>query len=108
MRETPAEDISLYDFQKDAVNALENHFIKEDKKSGLVVMPTGSGKSRTASYFLIKDMISQGYQILWIVHRHMLINQAAECFYRFAGLSKLEIPTSEAIKSAVSPPSTKA
>lgn len=31
MRETPAEDISLYDFQKDAVNALENHFIKEDK-----------------------------------------------------------------------------
>ena len=86
MSETPAEDISLYDFQKDAVNALENHFIKEDKKSGLLVMPTGSGKSRTASYFLIKDMISQGYQILWIVHRHMLINQAAECFYRFAGL----------------------
>lgn len=92
MRETPAGDISLYDFQKDAVNALENHFIKEDKKSGLLVMPTGSGKSRTASYFLIKDMISQGYQILWIVHRHMLINQAAECFYRFAGLSKLENP----------------
>lgn len=92
MRETPAEDIPLYDFQKEAVNHLENHFIKQNKRSGLLVMPTGSGKSRTATYFLIRKMISQGYQVLWIVHRHMLINQAADCFYKFAGLSKLENP----------------
>ena len=92
MRETPAEDVALYDFQKVAVDCLENHFIKENKRSGLLVMPTGSGKSRTATYFLIRKMISQGYQVLWIVHRHTLINQAAECFYKFAGLSKLENP----------------
>ncbi|MCR5636138.1 MAG: DEAD/DEAH box helicase [Clostridiales bacterium] len=92
MRETPVEDIPLYDFQQDAVKALEKHFIKDDNQRGILVMPTGSGKSRTASYFLIRKMISQGYQILWIVHRHMLINQAAECFYKYAGLSKLENP----------------
>ena len=92
MNKTAYEDVPLYDFQKDAVSALQKHFIKRDQQKGMMVMPTGSGKSRTSSYFLIKHMISQGYQVLWIAHRHMLIDQAAECFYKFAGLSKLENP----------------
>ena len=92
MKATAAEDIELYDFQRYAVKALEEHFIKKDNQRGLLVMPTGSGKSRTASYFLIRKMISRGYKILWIAHRHMLINQAAKCFDKFAGLSKLENP----------------
>ena len=65
------------------------HTQKQLKKSGLLVMTAGIEKSRTASYFLIKDM---KYQFLCIVHRHMLINQATNCFYRFAGLLKLENP----------------
>lgn len=92
MKKTPCEDVDLYDFQKDAVSSLKEHFLNKDKKKGMLIMPTGSGKSRTASYFLIKNMISQGYQILWIAHRHMLIDQAAECFYKFSGLSKFENP----------------
>lgn len=92
MKETLAEDISLYDFQKDVLENIKNHFINKNKDSGIVVMPTGSGKTRTATYFLIKEMVSRGYQILWIAHRHMLINQAADCFYRFAGLAKMETP----------------
>ena len=92
MAGTPVEEVPLYDFQKEAVKALKKHFIEEDKSSGMLIMPTGSGKSRTATYFLISEMISRGYQILWIAHRHMLIDQAAECFYKFAGLSKIENP----------------
>ena len=92
MAGTPVEEVPLYDFQKEAIKALKKHFIEEDKGSGMLVMPTGSGKSRTATYFLISEMISRGYQILWIAHRHMLIDQAAECFYKFAGLSKIENP----------------
>lgn len=92
MSETNAENIPLHDFQKEAVSQLTKHFITENQASGIMVMPTGSGKSRTATYFLIKEMISRGYQILWIAHRHMLIDQAADCFYNFAGLSKLENP----------------
>lgn len=92
MKDTPAGDIDLYDFQKDAVDALEEHFINQDKQRGMLVMPTGSGKSRTASYFLIRKMISRGYKVLWIAHRHMLIDQAARCFDKFAGLSKIENP----------------
>lgn len=92
MSETYAEEVSLYDFQKEAVTKLTKHYITEDKDSGILVMPTGSGKSRTATYFLIKEMLSRGYQVLWIAHRHMLIDQAADCFYQFAGLSKLNKP----------------
>ena len=92
MTETVTEDISLYDYQKDVVSKLINHYITEDKNSGIMVMPTGSGKTRTSTYFLIKEMISRGYQILWIVHRHILIDQAADSFYKFAGLAKIIKP----------------
>lgn len=92
MSETYAEEVPLYDFQKEAVKELTKHYITDDMDSGILVMPTGSGKSRTATYFLIKEMISRGYQILWIAHRHMLIDQAADCFYQFAGLCKINKP----------------
>ncbi|MCQ2354974.1 MAG: DEAD/DEAH box helicase family protein [Clostridia bacterium] len=92
MKKTPCEEVPLHAYQKDAVSALTKHFIENDKKAGLLVMPTGSGKSRTASCFLIREMVSRGYQILWLVHRHLLIDQAADCFYRFAGLSKIKNP----------------
>lgn len=92
MAETQTEEIPLYDFQQDAVNKMREHFLKKDAASGLLIMPTGSGKSRTATYFLIREMISRGYQILWIAHRYMLLDQAADCFYNFAGLAKIENP----------------
>lgn len=92
MRETPIEEVELYDFQKGVLSELKSHFITKDNDSGIMVMPTGSGKTRTSTYFLIKEMVSAGYQILWIAHRHMLIDQAADCFYRFAGLAKINNP----------------
>ncbi len=92
MRETKIEDVPLYDFQEDAVQALKKHFIDEDRTAGMLVMPTGSGKSRTSTCFLIREMVSRGYQVVWLVHRHMLIDQAADCFYRYAGLSKIVNP----------------
>lgn len=90
MAETKVEEVSLRDYQKDAVTALKKHFVEEEGAEGMLVMPTRSGKSRTATYFLIKEMISRGYQVIWLAHRHMLIDQAADCFYRYAGLSKIE------------------
>lgn len=92
MSETKIEEIPLYDFQEEAVRRLKKHYIDDDKNKGMLVMPTGSGKSRTATYFLIKEMISRGYQIIWIAHRHMLLDQAAECFVKFSGLSKIVNP----------------
>lgn len=92
MADTKIEEVPLYDFQEEAVKRLKKHFIDDDKEKGMLVMPTGSGKSRTATYFLIKEMVSRGYQIIWIAHRYMLLDQAADCFVKFSGLSKIENP----------------
>ena len=92
MKSFPVPDVPLYDYQRNAVTALMRFYIDEDQNSGILVMPTGSGKSRTAITFLIREMISRGYQILWIAHRYMLLDQAAECFYDFSGLAKIEKP----------------
>lgn len=85
-----ANEVTLYDFQKDAINKLEEDFIKKDKLNGMLVMPTGSGKTMTATHFLLKKMINKGYQVIWLTHRHMLIDQTASSFYNFAPLVKLE------------------
>ena len=80
--------IPLYDYQEKAVEALKKHFIDENKTSGILQMPTGSGKTRTSVYFLLTEMIPRGYQVIWLAHRSMLIEQAAETFYKFAPLIK--------------------
>lgn len=89
------DDIPMYDFQMNAVTALSKELISEDKRSGMLVMPTGSGKTRTAAYFLLKHMVSNGYQVVWLTHRYMLIDQTAEAFYNMSPLVKVEAPDFE-------------
>lgn len=79
-------DIPLYPYQEDAVQAMKQYYIDEDGQSGLLVMPTGSGKTRTSVYFLLREMAARGYQIFWLAHRFMLIEQAADVCYRFSPL----------------------
>lgn len=93
-------DIPLYDFQKTAVEKLNDSLIENNKESGLLVMPTGSGKTRTAVYFLLKNMISRDYQVIWLTHRHMLIDQTADTFYNFAPLVKILKPKVKSLKMA--------
>ena len=82
--------IILHDYQQEAVTALKEYFIDDDEKSGLLVMPTGSGKTRTSTAFLLNHMVAEeGYQIIWLTHRHMLIDQAAKSFYVHSPTIKL-------------------
>lgn len=92
MDTTEIPEVPLFDYQQTAVNILKKRFIDNDETSGILVMPTGSGKSRTAISFLIQEMIGRGYKILWLAHRHMLLDQAAENFYDFSGLAKIQNP----------------
>ena len=78
----------LHPYQQRAFSELKKHFIDEDKQAGILQMPTGSGKTRTSVYFLLKEMAAQGYQIIWLAHRSMLIEQAASVFYKFAPIIK--------------------
>ena len=74
-------EVPLYDFQEAAVKKLQSFASAQEKRAGILVMPTGSGKTRTAVYFLLQDMISNGYQVIWLAHRHLLLEQAADAFF---------------------------
>lgn len=72
-----------YEHQKKAMECLD--LINQTPSfSTLVVLPTGGGKTYTASLWLLKHAVDQKKKILWIAHRQMLLDQAAESFQKFA------------------------
>jgi ATP-dependent helicase IRC3 len=71
--ENPRE---LYSHQNEAVKALNE--INKQPFEGLLVLPTGGGKTLTAVHWLLRDFINKDKKVLWIAHRHELLNQALE------------------------------
>lgn len=51
-----------------------------EKKGGILVLPTGGGKTFTAVRFLCREPLSQGYKVLWLAHTHHLLDQAYATF----------------------------
>lgn len=97
---TDRDDRLLYPYQQDATKSLDNYFeldYPNRAQNGLLVMPTGSGKTFTAVNWLIKNAIPRGYQIIWFAHRIDLIEQATDTFVHRApvlineGLEKIDI-----------------
>ena len=72
-----------YAHQKQAMERLDGINAKPSY-STLVVLPTGGGKTYTASMWLLKNALDKKKKILWIAHRQMLLDQAAESFQKFA------------------------
>jgi superfamily II DNA or RNA helicase len=70
---------SLYPHQVDAVSAL-NHINHRNSFSTLVVLPTGAGKTMTAAHWLLLSAIDKNKKVLWLAHRHLLLEQAAGAF----------------------------
>jgi len=66
----------LYAHQIEAIKKLD-----EKNKSpfeGLLVLPTGGGKTLTAVNWLLRNFINKRKKVLWIAHRHELLDQAFE------------------------------
>lgn len=72
-----------YEHQKKAMECLDR-INGSPAYSTLVVLPTGGGKTYTASTWLLKSAIDRKKKILWVAHRQMLLDQAAESFQKFA------------------------
>lgn len=72
-----------YEHQKAAMHNLDI-INRLSSYSTLVVLPTGGGKTYTASGWLLRNAINKRKKILWIAHRQMLLDQAAESFQEFA------------------------
>ena len=73
-----------YEHQKDAMDALTNLDNIKLSYSGLIVLPTGGGKTYTAATWLLKNAVDKGKKILWIAHRQFLLDQAADAFQNYA------------------------
>jgi superfamily II DNA or RNA helicase len=69
----------LYSHQIEAMKKL-NILDKEKSFSTLLVLPTGAGKTRTAATWLLTNCVDKGKKIVWIAHRNLLLEQAADSF----------------------------
>ncbi|MFT9057589.1 MAG: DEAD/DEAH box helicase family protein, partial [Ethanoligenens sp.] len=74
--------IQLYPHQQDAIRALDSALQNTDDYAGLLVLPTGGGKTLTATYWLMERLLDRGKKIIWLAHRHELLNQALQSFER--------------------------
>lgn len=83
---------SPYPHQEAAWRALDAH-LAEAKGSGVfkgvLVMPTGSGKTETAVNWLLRNWVNDGGRVLWLAHREELLRQSARTFYRNSGLAQM-------------------
>ena len=77
--------------QQEAVDALTKYYeVEKDipDRAGLLVMPTGSGKTYTAVTWLLQQGVANGYRVVWLVHRQELVEQTYQEFRKQAPLLK--------------------
>lgn len=72
-----------YEHQKNIMENLDR-INANNQYSTMIVLPTGGGKTYTASMWLLKNALNHKKKILWIAHRQILLEQAAESFQKFA------------------------
>ncbi|MEH2052636.1 DEAD/DEAH box helicase [Nostoc sp.] len=72
--ETGENPKELYFHQNQAIQALDR--INKSSFEGLLVLPTGGGKTLTAVHWLLRNFINNNKKVLWIAHRHELLDQA--------------------------------
>lgn len=53
-----------------------------ESRGGILVLPTGGGKTFTAQRFLTTLPLSQGQKVIWLAHTHHLLDQASHGFGR--------------------------
>ncbi|MCX5774689.1 MAG: DEAD/DEAH box helicase [Fusobacteria bacterium] len=78
--------MELYSHQREALFHLEKMAFASQVCKGLLVLPTGSGKTVTAMVFLEK-LVKQNpkIKILWLAHRHELLEQAFSTYEHIFG-----------------------
>ncbi|MGE0085005.1 MAG: DEAD/DEAH box helicase family protein [Desulfococcaceae bacterium] len=71
-----------FEHQKDAFANLSKlySFDNNSHKSGLLVLPTGAGKTFTSVNWICRNVISKNKKVLWLAHTSHLLEQAYETF----------------------------
>lgn len=66
-----------FPFQKEAILKLSRFFKDSTNRKGLLVMPTGSGKTFTAMHWLLRNAVNENKKVIWVAHRQELLKQTA-------------------------------
>lgn len=83
-------------YQAKALKAMAEHLIiQRTTDSGIVVLPTGAGKTFVGSYFNTEVVKQLGYKVIWCAHRDELIRQAKEAHERAVSNAGLNIKMTE-------------
>lgn len=85
--EAVADGFRPYPHQQAAWDAMSRHFLDESKKAGIVVVPTGGGKTKLAERWLLSNHVRNGGRVLWLAHRRSLLVQAYRDFAADAHLA---------------------
>lgn len=86
--EAIADGFRPYPHQQAAWDAMSRHFLDEGKKAGIVVVPTGGGKTKLAERWLLSNHVRKGGRVLWLAHRRSLLVQAYRDFAADAHLAE--------------------
>jgi ATP-dependent helicase IRC3 len=80
--DSPPESTKDWPHQTAAWNEMDRHFSSGDPsaRAGVVVVPTGGGKTRIACLWLLRNHVRDGGRVLWLTHRHSLLKQSFKEF----------------------------
>ena len=59
---------------------MNKFFLQDNKNTGILVLPTGGGKTYASIYWLLKNIISKNKKVLWLADQGFLLEQARETF----------------------------
>lgn len=77
-----ASPVDPYPHQLATWDKMTRLFGDERKLAGLVVLPTGGGKTVVAASWLLRHVIAHGGRVIWLAHRQSLLRQAMGTFRR--------------------------
>lgn len=110
LRDAPS-GLDPYPHQLTTWDKMTRLYLEHGRPAGLVVLPTGGGKTVVAAHWLLRNVIAKGGRVLWLAHRQSLLRQAFKTFRRLGNLAYPERKTLDLIAvssefhkwSAVSP-----
>ena len=79
--------LSPYVHQTTTWDRMSTQYLEADKAAGLVVLPTGGGKTVVAAHWLLRKVLAHGGRVLWLAGRQSLLRQAFKTFKDLANLS---------------------
>lgn len=82
-----AAPLTPYDHQRATWDGMTRHYVDEQRAAGLVVLPTGGGKTVVAAHWLLRNVIAKGGRVLWLAQRRDLLRQAFATFKRLGNLA---------------------